>query len=374
MGCYQDKTLDRSALQAAVITVMVFFCYCNPVDKPMFAIRDFKKSLQPYLLHVVSRGIVGHDSATRYIQLRTTVEELERLSKSEHPVLRAIAFEAMLERPEFDHFAVIMNNLSDTAVVSRDQGEWGFQHIKVSDHIIENGRWKDTAALQKTIEKLILHNNYLTTAYTALTKIEPGPEHYSSIRKMAERYRRNEEETGESTFTDIHFNTREYALFALAKYKKPEDIAFIHQVLFSHTPDLSPESFHLMQEYPHESYMEIYEDYFAHRFYHKICREQSTYSAEPFITSVATYKNERSAEILNAILNRKPLLPCPGDRNTIERTTAYAIWENKCTAYAKLMKQVEPMIKAYEANTGYLPAENYVPPPDTSGEPVRWWY
>jgi hypothetical protein len=374
-GVLLGKTLNRIVLQAAAITVLAFFCHCNTGDKTTFAIRDFKKSLQPYLIKVVSIGVVPYDPATEYIQSHATDEELERLSKSEHPVLRAVAFRAMLERPGFDHFAVIMNNLSDTALVAVHKGEWGIQYVRVSDDIIENGRWKDTVARKKTMEKLILNHNYLTSAYDALSRIEPGPQHYPLIKNMIERHSPySGDGNGILSMEDISFETRENALFALAGYKKPEDVPYIKNVLQSHVWEMGSGSFLLMQEYQNESYLEVYEEYLARHFYHRICREQTTFYAELFIKSVATYKNERSAKILNAILNRKPLLPCSGDTSMIEHRLAYAIWENKCDAYAKLVKQVEPLIKKWEPGMPGLDVDPYVSPPDTSGEPVRWWH
>lgn len=374
MGCYQVKTLNRIALRISAITMVVFFCHCNAREKSTYAIRDFKKSLQPYLVRVVSLGVVTYDPASEYIESHATDEELKRLSKSEHPVLRAIAFRAMLERPGFDHFAVIMNNLSDTALVAVDKGEWGLDYVRVSDDIIENGKWKDTVARSKTIEKLISDHNYLTTAYQGLSKITPGPQHYAAIRKMALRQGPVTDRTGQLLIEYISFETREYALIELARYKKPEDVPLIKEMLMSDTWELGSGSFGLMEAYPHESYMEVYERYFSYHFYSKICRYQTIIYAEPFIESVATYKNEQSAKILDAILNRKPLLPCPGDTRTLEYATAKAILNNKCDAYAKLVKQAEPIIKRHEANTGSYDL-GYHPevPRDTAAEPVRWW-
>src|SRR5215467_8955069 len=113
---------------------------CNKTDKYSYTIKDFRKSLQPYLQEVVSNGIVGFDKAANYIQAHATDKELTQLSCSDHPVLRAVAFRAMLERPSFDHFALIMNNLDDTAIVATDQGEWGIRFFQVSDDILRHGK------------------------------------------------------------------------------------------------------------------------------------------------------------------------------------------------------------------------------------------
>src|SRR5215467_2999665 len=106
-----------------VILILVGAMGCKRTTKFSYAINDFRESLQPYLEQVVSNGIVEYDTATRFIQVHATDKELIQLSHSEHPVLRAIAFRTMLDRPSFDHFSLIMNNLDDTAIVPITDGE-----------------------------------------------------------------------------------------------------------------------------------------------------------------------------------------------------------------------------------------------------------
>src|SRR5687767_1037781 len=112
---------------------------CNRSNRNTYAIRDFRPSLQPSLIEVVSKGIVGFDTATRFIQSHASDKELRQLARSEHPVLRAVAFRTMLDRPSFNHFDVIMNNLDDTATVATDAGEWGIRYSTISDDILYHG-------------------------------------------------------------------------------------------------------------------------------------------------------------------------------------------------------------------------------------------
>jgi len=46
-----------------------------------------------------------------------SLRELERLSRSENPLLRAVACLAMLRRKDADHLAVINGHLDDTALI-----------------------------------------------------------------------------------------------------------------------------------------------------------------------------------------------------------------------------------------------------------------
>ena len=93
----------------------------------------------------------------------------------------------MLERPTFNHFEVIMNNLDDSAIVATDAGEWGIRYWRISDDIIQHGKWKDTVAKNKTIADIITKHNYLNSAYTTLLNIGPRKEYYSYIKEMAQQ-------------------------------------------------------------------------------------------------------------------------------------------------------------------------------------------
>ena len=51
-----------------LVASLTSFSSCDNDNQNSFAIRDFNKTLQPYLIKVVSQGIVGNDTATRYIR------------------------------------------------------------------------------------------------------------------------------------------------------------------------------------------------------------------------------------------------------------------------------------------------------------------
>ena len=196
-----------SFITAAIACI---FTACTETQSRSYAIRDFSESLQPYLRKIVDKGIVGYDSNTKFIERNATDIELEKLSRSEHPVLRAIALREMMERPGFDHFQVIMNNLSDTATVAVEEGEWGIRHYRVSDDMLHHGKWKDSAAYKTTIQKIISEHHYLTSAFDKIGHIKLNETHYPIVKKMLNRKR---------NFYD-HFEHYEKALYILASYKK----------------------------------------------------------------------------------------------------------------------------------------------------------
>ena len=140
---YQNPDQMNKFTLFILVVIMIATGY-NRTNKYSYAIRDFKKTLQPYLTEVVSKGIVGYDTTTYYINLNATDKELRQLSRCEHPVLRAVALRGMLSRPSFNHYEVVMNNLDDTAMVAVDWGEWGLKYFRVSDDMLHESKWKDT--------------------------------------------------------------------------------------------------------------------------------------------------------------------------------------------------------------------------------------
>lgn len=348
------------------ILIAMLFWSCKTDNKYHYAIKDFRKPLQPFLTKIVSKGIVMYgDSALRFM---ATDNELIQLSKSEHPVLRASAFREMLNRKTFNHFDILMNHLDDTATVATNAGEFGIYYRKVSDDILLKAKWKTESDKNKTIHEVITRHNYLQAAYLILSQINPEEKYYSFIKDMATRSRNYDVDIDERGFHE-----KEYALYGLAKFKKKDDIKIIKDQLSENSWRLTKLSFELMTTFPDSAYMEIFEEYYDYVFYHSICRKQNSDMAIDFINAVATYKNERSATILDSILNSKPFMPCPADTAYMQLELAHAIWNNNCHAYLKLRKQVEPRIREYEKNKiepmSFDPVEHSI---DSTEEKIVW--
>src|SRR4029079_12272484 len=97
--------------------------------------------------------------------------------------------------------------------------------------------------------------------------------------------------------------------------------------------------------------------------------DRSVDKAKEFINSIAIYKNKRSAAILESILNGKYPIDCTADTSTLSHTLHYAIWDNQCVAYSKMIKQIEQKIQEYEKDAPLFP-----PMPVTIPErPIKWW-
>ncbi len=356
-----------SPRQLVFLTIFILLLSCKNEHSYTYAIKDFRKSIQPHLVKIVSKGIVSYyDSSLRDM---ATDKELKQLSQSEHPVLRAWAFREMFHRKSFDHFDILMNHLDDTAIVGFDHGEFGISYMTISDDILQEARWKSKEYKNITINEVITKHNYLKSAYTILLQIEPQEKYYPLIKEMATRRRNYDEEYGEQGFEDI-----DYALYGLAKFKNNEDIKIIKALMLSNSWRMSELSFRLMKEFPDTAYLEVFETYYPRNYYRSICMDRNSDKAVGFINSIATYKTQRSAIILDSILNRKTSVNCPSDTNYITHQLSYAIWDNDCKAYSKLRKQIERRIQVYEKNKLELSTVEPVDIPiDTSGEHISWW-
>lgn len=350
------------SIQLAFLLTTLLFWSCKTDNKYSYAIKDFRRSLQPHLTEIVSKGIVKYYDSS--LQSILTDKDLIQLGQSEHPVLRASAFREMLQRNSFNHFDILMNHLDDTAIVATDAGEWGIWYRTVSDDIIKEAKWKDTVDKNKTIDKVITEHNYLRSAYTALSKIQPQERYYAYIKDMATRKRKSIGDYNSSWIGDV-----EFALYGLAKFRKQEDIKVIKDLLISNAWSMSEVSFNLMKEFPDTSYLEVFETYFERNFYRNICIDGRVDNAVHFVQTIATYKNNRSARILETILNKKPLVNCSADTNWLRDELIYAIWDNPCEAYLKLRRQIEGKVKDDEKKRMPLPL---VDPIDLPAEEIRW--
>ena len=204
-----------------LFTLIIVFSSCKNEHGNTHSIKDFRKSLQPFLITVASEGIVtSHDSS----EIKSiTDDELIRLGKSENQVLRATALMEVLRRSSFNHFDIVMNHLDDTAIVATDNGEFGIRFERVSDYLIGNTYWETAQARDKTIELVLTKHNYLSSAYNILTKVEAQEKYYPFIKNMATRPRRIDR----SGDYELNFYEIEYALYGLAKFQKKEDVQII---------------------------------------------------------------------------------------------------------------------------------------------------
>jgi hypothetical protein len=320
---------------------IICLCSCRQRHGNAYAIKDFSKSVQPFLQMVASKGMVAYYDSSRASIISDA--GLIQLGKSENPVLRATAYSLMLERQSFDKLDVVLNHLDDTAMVTIDEGEFGLGFRTVSDFVLQRSNWQWLDSKNRIADRLITKHNYLSTAYTMLPSLEPREKYYSYIRDMATRPSRIDVYDGDELgFADI-----EYALYALAKFRKEEDVQVIKQKLMKHVYELSDISFQIMKEFPDTAYLDVLEIYHRRFFYnfsgvrpHGFTGIPADRAApEDFIGAVAVQQNEQSANLLDTMLHRLSEYTCMPDRDNIIRAVEDAIRANPCPAYLRLRKE-----------------------------------
>jgi hypothetical protein len=321
-------------------SILLCFFSCTK-QKNSHAIRDFRRSIQPFLVKMASQGVVMyHDSSEMTI---FSNKELVQMSMSENPVLRATAFAQMLNRKSFDRVAVAMDHLDDTATVATDAGEFGIWFQTVSDYILDEGRWTN-AEFEKIIDRVLTKNNYLRFAYRMLDRVEPQEKYYPYIKNMATRPRRITPDGYELGFDDI-----EYALYGLAQFKKKKDINIIKDKMLKYVWKLSDISFSLMEMFPDTAYFEVLQTYHRRQFYNFSGYRPHGFTGYPadraapedFIKALVVQKTSNSANLLDSMLNRLELQTCMPDRENIITEIIMQIWKHPCTAYERLRAKIK---------------------------------
>lgn len=360
-----------------LLALVFLFCSCKNEQKNTYAIKDFRKSIQPFLNEIVTIGIVTNHDRKKIGGI--TDEELFQLSRSENPILRATAIEEMFDRSSFNHFDILMNHLNDTAIVATDNGEFGIRLETVSDYLIGRSTWESAQARDMTIEAVLTKHNYLGSAFNILLIIGAQEKFYPYVKDMATRPRRLDsyEEGYELGFDDI-----EYALYGLAKFRKKEDVQIIKNKLLEHVWELSDVSFRLMKEYPDTAYLDVLQVYHRRKFYnfsgirpHGFTGFKSDKAApEDFIEALIVQQNDRSAKLLDTMLTNLPMYTCLPDKEYIINFVIEQIWKHPCAAYARLREIVRP--KAEEILKGRITVAhdpiNF--PVDTTERAYRWYY
>lgn len=357
------------------LLLIVIICSCGNKSRYPYAINDFNGKLQPHLVRIVEAGIVSFDN--KLLQELITDRELVRLSRSEHPILRAVAFQEIMNRKSFDHLEMVNDHLDDTAIIAVDKGEFGIRNTLVSDYILQHAYWKTMKDKNKTVERVLSKHNYLSSAYLILVVLDPQEKYYSYIRDMAGRPQvltANEENKPD-------FNEIEQALYGLAKFRKKEDVTLIRDRMINNLWRLSGMSFQLMKEFPDTAYLDVLQKYHQFQFYRLTGNSPYGFSggasdmiaATDFTDALVAQQNERSAALLDSVLTFLPQATCMNGKETTIDQIIWSIWKNPCPAYTRLRERIK--IRAKELDRPPLFLDMAEPSRKLEPEEVTYrWY
>jgi hypothetical protein len=376
---HTNAPMRHSYLPALLLSLLMLSC--NTPTRYPYAIKDFRVALRPELEKAVIDGVVGHLYNTSGEMIND--QELVKLSRCEHPVLRAAALREMLERETFNHADVVMSHLDDTAEVLIDNGEFGLGRNKISDDLVWKSMWKTHASKEKAIEKIIIKHNYLTAAYQACYTLAPQERFYPFIKDMASRPKQLEDGY-EMEFDDI-----EYALYGLAKFRKAEDISLIKSRLMDNTWKMSWVSFKLMRKFHDTAWFEVLQKYYRQQFYQFKGNRRGGFSGvvedranpEEFIDALVAQRTPKSASILEAMLKQLPEWKCFPDREDVIEYLKLAIWDSPCPAYEQLRNKVKSAVDKisnnqkswYRTSVVRSPVDSVIRKVADSDEENIWW-
>lgn len=346
---------------------------CKQYNQNTYAIKDFRDSIQPFLTTIVSKGIL-----TSYGDaLENTVNDKEilELCYSEHPLLRAFAFQEIQERNFYNCNEILMQHLDDTAQIAFDMGEFGIGRSAVADHFLQRATWKTQDEKDKSIELVLTKHHYLQSAFRILRKIEPQEKYYAIIKNMALRPRILSDEGYELAFDDI-----EYALYGLARFKKKEDISLIKDKMLNKSWELSNISFRLMKEYPDTAYMEVLSEYHSRKFYRFSGNRRGGFTGyytdradpEDFIQALVAQQNERSARLLDTMLLYLPRATRMPDHENILKKLMNEIWGHPCPAYAAIRNKIKSKVENSSKWALEIPTDEEVILKPKENEIIRW--
>jgi hypothetical protein len=353
-----------------LLAVIPFFISCqnNRAGKYPYAIRDFSLNVQPYLAQLVSEGTVDQKSVV-WDTLKNILKDndLLKLCKSEHPALRALAFSEMITRKSFDYLSTIFKHLDDTALVTANFSEsiniWWYP---VSDYAFRRNILFDTKFRNIIIDSVISNHYYLPSAYLGLNRFRVQERHYGSIKKMV---------IANLSYLPVYY--KEYPLYALASYKRKEDIPLIMKIAKENLWATTGLTFKMMQDFPDTCYLEILEEYDNNKSFYFSPHVWEDYSKkiDAYIQCIVSYKSKRSASLLKKIFvdSRKvPKWDYDYEANELRTDLQKAVWDsaNLCDAYIDLRKLIpKPVVKKNDLQIQYI---NTASESDSPTIPYGW--
>jgi hypothetical protein len=300
-------------LKFAVIIILLNACNTYKTKYP-YSLADFKPELRVHLEKIVENGGMcdgKYDSIENYtlpdyynyLYKNTSGKDLENLINSEHPLLRAYAFNVLCQKNNPSINKILYAHLDDTAIISYCAGEFGSSNTTLADYFLDQSRKHTSILTQTLVDTIIFKHPYLIHAVTFLSRFVGNDEkYYPPLKKIVEnKY-------------PWHYNYKEELLVLLSKYKKNTDTSRIAKELNRKWFRKEDKKFPLIEDNPVASYFYSIENYYKKllAFYEKkylqdefIRDEKFARAFENFISATAAYKSKRSADILTDILNRK---------------------------------------------------------------------
>ena len=364
----------QNILRLVAITI-ILSCCDNYKTKYPYSIAHFRTELRPYLEKIVEAG--GHCDERKfpiyqYLSENASVKELQQLTLSEHPLLRATAFRILcnmggrgkeviyatdLNDSAYNNALrknsdltdnLLLEHLDDTAIITYCAGEWGDRPIYVSDYYLDQSEGKTKIIDSLLEDEVIKKHNYLNHAYEFIKYLKKKKENYYTIIKaMVIR---------DNAWT----KDEQYQILAeLSEYKKPEDVALIAHKLPHFNKWNSHNSFFIIERNPDTAYFKFLKNFYLMFKNTRINKEfaipynnsldfQDKYLS--FLSALAAYKNQQCLDILIEILDKKIYPEVQFSYDELKWRIYNTLKEYECPLYNKLIVSLKTKALEYKKN------------------------
>ncbi|MBP6024043.1 hypothetical protein [Ferruginibacter sp.] len=354
----------QQLLKLTALFILLSGCNTYKTKYP-YSLDDFKPELRKHLEKIVSNPFPDNidEAAANYLDNHTSEKELRKIIKSEHPLLRAVAFKYLSLRESVDFSKVLLENLDDTAFVSDYSGDV----TTVADYYIAKSRGHSTILKSDLMDEVINKHPYLSYAANFVQYEAPSNEkYYVSLKKIiAAPY-------------PLHSRSRNGLITKLSEYKKNEDTSSIAFEISRNWYGNEPEKFALIENNPIDNYFFVIEKFYTHILHFNqrgllqemFWRDQDLERTfKNFIAATAAYKSKRSAEILLDIVKKKLYNKSTAsfiDKNRLELEFKYHLLEDIKRYNCKYYKNIFPLIEegAKKFSDSYIanePNSNFQP-------------
>ncbi|MEZ4788419.1 MAG: hypothetical protein R2811_00190 [Flavobacteriales bacterium] len=221
-----------------------------------------------------------------------TKEELLRLLDSEIPLLRVVAYQTIVARGEPDFFSILAGHLDDTASVTWWYFDDAAGYFKVSDLLIRSAKdheqWSNV--LSDSLVGLVLADHrYLQNTHWMIEDIEPQERYYSIVREEVQK--------------PLDRCNRERAVFALARYRRTNDLSLIREALLHGEENCRFIAFRAIEAFPDTSLFVVLQRHFDEVVTKK--KQFSSNDLRLYCRAIVAYKDKRSAMLLDNLTKKE---------------------------------------------------------------------
>ena len=312
---------------------------CGQTEKYPYKISDFKPELKNHIEKIIAEKALSYNPDTlaiNFLNDSCTKEELVKLLDFENPLVRVRAYRAIVNRNEPDYFSILLNHLDDTTKVTWWYFDDAASDFMVSDLMIRKvvGTRNLLSQPQKDIliDMVLTKHTYLRTAEWIINNIEPKEKYYSIIKNFAQK-----------EINNCHDLSNTYAL---AKFKKQEDIPLIKKNFSEYTDNSSCNNYYFqaIEVFPDTTFFPLLIKYFNEVIKKK--KQFSSTDLKYYCRAVAQYQNQKSLDILIA-LTRKETYPDSWYLPHNQKYVFRAIHKYKSPIYDSLYNKLRPQMDDY---------------------------